>query len=97
MCDFLAVVDRQNSGISLCSSCKNIVSKHKNAEGCNLQVAGQNLKYARTVNAKLILRKKLPLQRHAKPEISFVPGDCLFGVRFAARSTIDQNFSASHY
>ena len=24
---------------------------------CNLQVAGQNLKYARTVNAKVILRK----------------------------------------
>ena len=58
MCDFLAVVDRQNSGISLCSCYKDIVYKHKNAESCNLQVAGQNLKYARTVNAKLILRKK---------------------------------------
>ena len=35
--------------------------------GCRLQVAGQNLKYARTVNAKVILRirKKLSLQRHA--------------------------------
>ena len=84
MCDFLAVVDRQNSGISLCSCYKDIVYKHKNAEGCNLQVAGQNLKYARTVNAKLILRKKLSLQRHTKLEISLVPGNCLFGVRFCS-------------
>ena len=49
-----------------------------------MQVAGQNLKYARTVNAKLILRKKLSLQRHAKPEISLAPGNCLFGVRFCS-------------
>ena len=26
------------------------------AEGCNLQVAGQNLKYARTVNDKLLIK-----------------------------------------
>ena len=91
MCDFLAVVDRQNSGISLCSCYKDIVYKHKNAEGCNLQVAGcrlqvagPNSKYARTVNDKLILRKKLSLQRHTKPEISLVPGNCLFGVRFCS-------------
>ena len=34
---------------------------------CRLQDAAQNLKYARTVNAKVILRvrKKLYLQRHA--------------------------------
>ena len=51
---------------------------------CRLQVAGHNLKYARTFNAKLILRKKLSLQCHAKPEISLVPGNCLFGVRFCS-------------
>ena len=51
---------------------------------CRLQVAGPNSKYARTVNAKVILRKKLSLQRHTKPEISLVPGNCLFGVRFCS-------------
>ena len=65
---------------------------------CNLQVAGQNLKYARTVNAKVILRirKKLSLQRHANRKY-LVPGNCFLGVRICFGIPVDQNFSASHF
>ena len=66
--------------------------------GRRLQVAGQNLKYARTVNAKVILgiRKKLSLQRHANRKY-LVPGNCFLGVRICIGIPVDQNFSASHF
>ena len=40
---------------------------------CRLQVAGQNLKYARTVNAKLILRKKTVFTASRKTGNIFSP------------------------
>ena len=60
---------------------------------CRLQVAGQNLKYARTVNAKLILRKKLSYSVTQNRKYLLSQEIVCLELDFAARSTIDQNFT----
>ena len=64
---------------------------------CRLQVTGPNLKYARTVNAKLILRKNcLYSVTQNRKYLQSQEIVCL-ELDFAARSPIDQNFSVSHF